>query len=321
MKALVSHGADETVRYEDCPDPAPGPAEVVVRLKAAALNHRDVYITQGKYPGIRYPLILGSDGAGECEGQAVIINPALDWGKDARAQSKGFHILGGPRAGVFAEKVAVPRDRLHEKPAHLDWAEAAALPLGGLTAYRALFTRGGLRAGERVFITGIGGGVALIALRFALAIGAEVWVSSGNTEKLEKARTLGAAGVNYREADWPEQLRRAAGEFDLIVDSAGGPGFAALPKLCRPGGRIVTYGGALGEIPRLSPHVIFWRQLSILGSTMGTDEDFRAMLELVIDYRIKPPLDSVRPLSEGAAAFERMARGEQFGKIVLSPLE
>lgn len=317
MKALVLKSKEEAFYYGDWEEPKPGAGEVVVEMRAAALNHRDVFITQGLYPNIKYPAILGSDGAGIVDGREVLINPAMEWGDDPRVQSKDFHILGLPRNGTFAEKVAVPEDKLYDKPRHLNWESAAALPLAGLTAYRALFTRGLLQSGERVLITGIGGGVALLALQFALAAGAEVWVTSGADKKIGHAKAMGAkGGANYKSDDWEEQLRQQTGSFDLILDSAGGEGFAALIKLCRPGGRLVTYGGTRGRIPKLSPQIIFWRQLSILGSTMGTDKEFGEMLAFVSRHEIQPEVDEVFPLSQGSTAFERMDKGLQFGKIV-----
>ena len=319
MKALVLKSEETPFYYGDWDDPVAGDGEVIVDLKAASLNHRDVFITQGKYPGIRYPVILGSCGAGMLEGREVLINPAFDWGDDPRAQSRNFHILGLPRNGTFAERVAVPLGKVYDKPPHLSWVEAAALPLAGMTAYRAVFSRGQLRTGERVLISGVGGGVALFALQFALAAGASVWVTSGHRAKIDRAVELGAeGGAIYREEDWPAQLKEKAGEFDLIIDSAGGPGFSHFPRLCRPAARIVTYGGTRGPIPQLSPQILFWKQLSIMGSTMATDEEFAAMLAFVTDHQLSPVVDQVLPLAAGRRAFKRMAQGRQFGKIVLA---
>lgn len=319
MKALVLKSEETPLYYGDWDDPVPGDGEVLVDLKAASLNHRDVFITQGKYPGIRYPVILGSCGAGVLEEREVLINPAFDWGDDPHVQSRHFHILGLPRNGTFAEQVAVPPEKVYDKPPHLTWAEAAALPLAGMTAYRAVFTRGQLRTGERVLISGIGGGVALFAFQFALAAGASVWVTSGSRAKIDRAVELGArGGVVYREEDWPALLKEKAGGFDLIIDSAGGSGFSHFLRLCRPAARIVTYGGTRGAIPPLSPQILFWKQLSILGSTMATDAEFGAMLAFVSDHQLRPVVDQVLPLAEGQRAFERMAEGRQFGKIVLA---
>jgi len=317
MKALVLKGKDIPLYFGEWPDSEPEEGEEIVNLKAAAMNHRDVFITQGLYPGIRYPIVLGSDGVGLSGSKEVVINPALDWGADPRVQSSSFEVLGLPREGTFAEKIRIPADRLHDKPAHLSWSEAAALPLGGLTAYRALFTRGQLKAGEKVLIHGVGGGVALFGLQFALAAGAEVYVTSGSEEKIERAVEMGARkGIRYREEGWAQTIGKQTGGFDLILESAGGAGFNDLITCAAPGGRVVTYGGTRGKIPNVSPQKIFWKQLSILGSTMGSDQDFEDMLAFVTEKKIVPVIDSERPLSEGAAGFERMARGLQFGKIV-----
>lgn len=321
MKALILSEKDAPLRYGDAPMPEPTEGEVLVQLHAAALNRRDWWITQGQYPGIVYPIILGSDGAGVAEGREVILNPAINWGDNPAYPSKSFQILGLPKNGAFAEWVAVPRAQLYDKPAHLTMEQAAALPLGGLTAYRAVFTKGQLRAGDKVLVTGAGGGVALLAIQLAMAAGAQVWVTSGSEVNLERTRSMGAqGGANYREADWSKQLQQQAGGFDLIVDSAGGDGFALFPKICNPGARIVTYGGTLGPISGLSPQPVFWKQLSILGTSMGTDQEFSEMVLFVTKHGIVPVVDRVYPLSEGTAAFERIGSGGQFGKVVVSQL-
>lgn len=317
MKALVLTQANSLPVYQEAADPVPAEGELVVELKAAALNHRDLFVTQGKYAGIRFPIILGSDGAGICEGKEVVINPALDWGDDPRFQGKNFQILGLPRNGTLAEKIAIPASQIYPKPHHLTWKEAAALPLAGLTAYRALFTKGRCTAGDRVLITGIGGGVALFALQFAKAVGAEVWVNSSSDEKIERAIALGATGgVNYKTPDWNKQLE-AAGGFDIVIDGAGGEGFGLLLKLCKSGARVVSYGGTIGAVPNFSPQILFWKQLEILGSTMGTEEEFGEMLAFVAEHKIHPIVDQVFSLKDGAQAFQRMEEGGQFGKIVM----
>lgn len=322
MTALVLKSKEEPFYLGEWPEPSPEEGEVIVDLKAAALNHRDVFITQGLYPGIRFPSILGSDGAGILDGREVLINPAMDWGADPKVQSRKFHILGLPKNGTFAEKVAVPKEKVLDKPAHLSWEAAAALPLAGLTAYRALFTRGGLREGERVLITGIGGGVALTALQFALAAGASAWVTSSEDSKITRAVEMGAeGGANYKQEGWPDKLKEKGGGFDLILDSAGGKGFPPLLKLCRPAARIVVYGGTTGSVPKLSPQILFWKQISILGSTMGTDAEFADMIAFVDRHKIDPVVDAVFPLSRGQEAFDRMDKGQQFGKIVLKPAD
>ncbi|MFN8301401.1 MAG: zinc-binding dehydrogenase [Saprospiraceae bacterium] len=318
MKALVLNTLHQGLDYQEMPAPHAGKQEALVHVWAAALNHRDLFITQGLYAGIKFPTILGSDGAGEYRGKAVVIDPSLDWGNDPSAQGRSFKVLGMPDDGTFAAQIAVVRSNVHPKPEHLNWEQAAALPLAGVTAWRALFTRCQLKAGERVLITGIGGGVALTALQMAVAAGAEVFVSSGSDEKIAKAVALGAkGGANYRLADWDKTLKKDAGGFDVVIDSAGGDGFGALLGLCNPGARIGVYGGTLGKINGLSPQPLFWKQVSILGSTMGTRLDFRRMLAFVSKHEIVPVIDSVFALSDGNEALKKMERGDQFGKIVL----
>ena len=318
MKALVLTAAGAPLEVLDFPDPIPKEGEVIVDIEAGALNHRDVWITKGQYPGIHYPSILGSDGAGFLDGKRVLLNPSLQWGDDPAVQGEKYNILGLPAQGTFATRIAVPRTHVLEAPAHLSMEQTAAVPLAGLTAYRALFTRAKLKAGERVLISGIGGGVALFAGQFALATGAEVFVTSGSDEKIDRAVKMGAEdGVNYQLEGWAKKLKTRSGGFDVIIDSAAGPGFTDLVSLLRPAGRVVLYGGTRGAIPKLNPQQIFWRQINIMGSTMGNDREFADMLAFIDRHRISPVVDSIYPLSKGQAAFERMEQSLQFGKIIL----
>lgn len=318
MKALVLNELHKLPEYGEIPEPVPGKGEALVKLHAAALNHRDLFIVQGLYSGIKTPVILGSDGAGEYQGKKVVLYPALDWGDNPDFQSKSFRVLGMPENGTFAEEISIPRANIFAMPAHLSYPSAAALPLAGLTAWRTLFSRCRLKAGEKVLISGIGGGVALMAFQFALAAGATVFVSSGSEEKLQKAAAMGAnGGVNYREEGWDKRLKQEAGGFDVIIDSAAGDGFALFPALCNPGARIGLYGGSLGKVNGLSMQPVFWKQISILGSTMGSPREFRQMLAFVEKHGIEPVVDSITPLAAGASAFEKMEQGSQFGKIVL----
>ena len=319
MKALTVEEKGQGVVYKEVADAVPTGDEVIVSLQAAAMNHRDVWITQGLYPKIQYPAILGSDVAGYWDNQPVVINPSLNWGSNLRFPAPDYQILGMPKAGTFAQQIAIDKRQLIAKPAHLSMEEAAAIPLGGLTAYRAIFTKGQVKKNDHVLISGIGGGVALFAFQFTLAVGAKVYVTSGSDQKIEKAKAMGAAGgVNYQNADWVKELGKKSGGFDLIIDSAGGDGFAQLLKLCRFGARVVTYGGGQGYVNKLSPQLIFWRQVSILGTSMGNDVEFDAMVNFISAHKIVPVVDSVRPLAEGADGFDRMDQGKQFGKIVFS---
>lgn len=331
MKAIVIEGVGQPLAVKEMPIPELAPGEALVRIRAAAFNRRDWWIQQGKYAGLQFPLIPGSDGAGIVEdirgsetdrkqwlGQAVIINPSLHWNTDSAAQPADFKILGLPDHGTFAEYVKVPIQNLFTKPAHLSDAEAAAVPLAGLTSYRALFTKSKLRKGEKVLITGIGGGVATFALLWALHAGAEVYVTSSQASKIDAAMQRGAAGgANYRSEGWQETLKATAGGFDVIIDSALGNQFAHFPDLANPGGRIVFFGGTAGNIPELDGRKIFWKQLTIAGTTMGSAADFANMLNFVNTHQAKPIIDSVHALEEANDAIRAMENSAQFGKIVL----
>jgi len=329
MQALVLESKRADLQLRDLDDPAPGRGEVLVELRAAALNRRDLWIQMGKYPGIALPCVLGSDGAGVIAacgpgvdpgrvGEAVVIDPGIGWGERAAAQDPRYRILGMPDDGTFAERVSVAASAAHPRPAQLDWRTAAALPLGGLTAYRACFSRGELRAGERVLITGVGGGVASCALLFARAAGARVAVSSSSAAKRAHGQELGAAAAyDYHDPEWSRQAASDFGGFELIVDGAGGPGYEQLMDLAAPGGRIVSYGATAGRPESIDLHRHFWKQLNLLGSTMGSPDDFARMLALVERCALQPPVDRSYPLAQGNDAFARMREGEQFGKLVL----
>jgi NADPH:quinone reductase-like Zn-dependent oxidoreductase len=331
MRAIILRelGGPERLVLEQAPDPDPAPGEAVVRLRAAALNHRDAWIRKGLYAGIRLPVILGSDGAGEVVavgagvdpswlGRDVVVNPSIGWGGDARVQGPSYRILGLPDDGTYAERVKVPAENLCLKPAALSWEAAAAVPLAGLTAYRALVTRARVQRGETVLITGIGGGVATMALLIARQLGARVIVTSGSEGKLDRARQLGAeGGANYRSEAWAAQVQALCeGGPDVIVDSAGRDAFPALLDIVKPGGRIVTFGATTGSPSAVEIRRIFWKQISILGSTMGTPGEFGEMLAL-FDGPLEPIVDSVFPLSAAPDAHRRMDQADQFGKIVL----
>lgn len=328
----VQFNAINSVSIVDLPPPEPVAGEARVRLKAAALNHRDVWIKLGQYGGVKFPSQPGSDGAGIVEsvgagvektwlGSEVIINPSFGWGTREQAQGDDFTILGLPRAGTLAEVVTVPVAQLSARPTHLTWKEAAALPLAGLTAYRALFSRARLQPGEQVLISGVGGGVALFALQFAVAHGAQVYVTSSSDEKIARAIELGATGgFNYTHPGWAQTAAHGhAGRlFDVIVDSSGGEGFESLLDLAAPGGRVVFFGATRGNPPVLPMRKIFWRQLSLLGTTMGSPADWDAMIGFIDEHRITPVVSDVFPLERAEEAFALMERGGQFGKIVIT---
>lgn len=329
MKAIVLEGVNQPLQYTEVPVPVPAADEVLVRVHAAALNHRDLWIQKGQYAGLKFPIILGSDACGVVEqagkdvdpawlGKRVLINPSLNWGDNPRVQNKDYVILGLPHDGTLAEYVKIKSTQLHPVPTHLSDREAAAIPLAGLTAYRALCSRAAVKAGEKVLITGVGGGVALWAMQFALALGAEVYVSSGSDLKIARALDLGAkGGVNYKKDNWHKELQQLATAFDVIVDGACGDNFAKLVDLCKPAARIALYGATLGAFNSGVPAKIFWKQIDILGSTMGNNDEFKAMLKLVEDKQIKPLVEQSFSLAHTAQAFELMDKGEQFGKIII----
>ncbi len=328
MKALQLQTSRRLV-IADLEKPSPASGQVLVKIGAAALNKRDQFICQGKYPGIELPCILGSDGAGKVEavgdgvdkdwiGKDIVINPNIDWGDNPDVQQKGYAILGMPTDGTMAEYLVIDEDRIHEAPEHLSVEQTAALPLGGLTAYRACFHHGKIQAGENVLISGIGGGVAQFAFLFSLAAGANVFVTSGSDEKIEQALAQGATGgYNYKQKDWHKNLWKTKGGFDVVIDSAGGDQINQFIQIMRGGGRIVFYGATNGLPSSLDLYRMFWNQITLQGSTMGNDEEFKKMIRLVGDKKIVPTIDSVRPFEEGVAAFEDMKHNRKSGKLVL----
>ena len=318
MKALVLTEIKQPLEYKDFPDPTIKEDYVIVELKAAALNRRDWWITQGMYANIRLNSILGSDGAGIYNGEEVVICPSLYWGDNEKYQTNEYKILGMDEDGTLAEKIAIRKKNIYQKPTHLNFERAAALPLSGLTAYRALIVRCGAKADDNVLISGVGGGTALTACQFAIALGANVYVTSGSQEKINKAMELGAkGGANYKDRDAMKALGKSVGGFDVVIDSAGGAGFEMLLRMCRKGANVAIYGGTAGSLEKLSVPNIFYKQLTIHGSTMGSDLDFKNMLDFVNKHKIVPVIDSVYDLKDGNTAIERMTHSPQFGKIVL----
>jgi NADPH:quinone reductase-like Zn-dependent oxidoreductase len=328
MTAAVLTAIHQPLAILDFPQPDVPEGYALVEIHHAALNHRDYWITIGQYAGIKTPIILGSDGAGIVTQinapdqsflhQPVLINPGMNWGDSPKAQSKAFHILGLPSDGTLAQYVAVPLQNIYPIPKHMTTVEASALPLAGLTAFRACFSRANIQSGEKVLITGIGGGVALFALQMVVAVGAEVWVTSSSPEKIEKAITLGAkGGILYTEPDWDKQILSATGGIDAVVDGSGGASFAKYVDVCSSGGRIVMYGGTAGKLSEVPPSKIFWKQLTVMGSTMGSPQDFNQMLGLISHHQIQPVISAVYPLTAINEALALMGAGKQTGKIVI----
>jgi NADPH:quinone reductase-like Zn-dependent oxidoreductase len=322
MKAIRIHedGGPEVLRLDEVDDPQPGPGEVLVRLRAASLNHLDLWLRQG-LPSVPKPRILGADGAGTVaavgegverfeEGERVVLNPGLD---------DGARILGEHMDGTHAELIAVPAENVHPIPDGLSFEEAAAFPLVFETAYRMLVTKAGLAAGEWVLLWGIGSGVATAGLAIARALGARTIVTSSSEEKLARALALGADEAIDTNADVAAEVKRITGNrgVDVVLEHIGEATWRTSLQVVRPEGRITVCGATSGPNPQANLHRIFWKQLTIYGSTMGTAADFMGVYDLVASGRAKPVVDMVFPLSEAAAAHEHLESGRQFGKVVL----
>ena len=314
MRAVRIHedGGPEVLRYEEAPDPVPAPGEVLIELRAASLNHLDVWVRKG-LPSVPKPRILGADGAGirVDTGERVVINPGLEHGPV-------ISVVGEHRDGTHAELVAVPEENLFPLPDELDFETAAAFPLVFETAYRMLVTRARLQPNEWVLIWGIGGGVATAAFELARALGARTLVTSGSEEKLERAREWGAdLAVNHHTGDVVAAAKEAGG-IDVVVETVGEATWSRSLAAVKPGGRVTVCGATSGPNPPAQLHRFWWKQLTVLGSTMGTREDFLGAYELVRSGRARVHVDRVYPLSEIRAAHERLEAGEQLGKIVLA---
>jgi NADPH:quinone reductase-like Zn-dependent oxidoreductase len=339
MKAAViyEHGGVEKIQIAQIDEPQPAAGEVVISLRATALNHLDVWVRRGGRAELKMPHVLGSDGAGVVAsvgagvtavqaGQEVVINPGLSCRQcrfcrgGQHSECEKFGIIGMARPGTLAEKIAVPWQNVWPKPAHLSFEEAAALTLAHLTAWRMVMTRLGLQAGETVLIHGIGGGVALAALQWAKLIGARAIVTSASAEKLQHARRLGADElINYKQQDVAAACRQltAGAGVDAVVDAVGAATIPIGLEAVRRGGRIVNCGLTSGAEATLNVRTLYWNQITLMGSTLGSDEDCRAMLTAAAANRVRPVLDVVWPLEKAREAAQRMEAAQQFGKIVL----
>lgn len=319
---LVREGG--LLSFEEVSDPVAGAGEVVVELRAAAVNRRDLLVRNPPGPAYEFPLPLvpGSDGAGirRDTGEEVVVYPGLGWGERDDAAGPEWRILGGPEDGTYAELVKLPAENVFPKPARLSWEEASTLAVAGLTAYRALFTVGGLREGDTLLVLGAGSGVSTFAVQLAAQAGARVLVTSSAQEKIDRARELGAdGGVLYTEGDWAEAARGLTGGrgVDLVLDAIGATWMESLRAL-RKGGRAVVFGGTGGPKVELDVRFVYLNWLSILGTTLGSPRDFGGYLRTVEEGSWRPVIDQVLPLEQAEAAHERMLRGEHFGKLVLA---
>jgi zinc-binding alcohol dehydrogenase/oxidoreductase len=324
MKAIVHAGQSglKGLEYKDSTDKQPGAGEVKVRIKAAGLNHRDLFIMADRTEQ-DIPLIIGSDGTGRIEavgegvsnhivGADVIINPCIGWESTDNVPHVPA-IVGGPSEGTFAESIIVPAQNAISKPAYLSWEEAGVLPLSALTAYRALFSRGRLQQGEHVLIPGIGGGVATYAMMMALAAGGRVSVTSRSETKRQAALAHGANHAFDSNSDWKESMN--GDSVDLILDSIGPATFPHYFDIIKPNGRIVTFGASSGDRMEIPVRSLFFPQISIIGTSMGSSEEFADMLQFMERHSLRPIIDRVYPLQDTAQAFHRMQQGEQFGNI------
>ena len=341
MRAAIFHenGGPEVVRIEDVPDLTPGPGEVLVRVKAAALNHLDLWVRRGLPIETTMPHIGGSDVAGVIEavgegvdasrvGERVIVNPSLfdgtcEWcRRGEESMCVGFRILGEHTNGGFAELVTAAADRAYALPEGYAFEDAAALPIAYMTAWRALHSRARLQADESVLVLGASGGSGLAAVQIAVDIGARVFALTSGAEKVERLRALGAEYVYDRAADdWVKALQRdtAGRGVDVVLENPGAATWKGALRSLAIGGRLVTFGATTGPKVEVDIRALFWRQVSILGTTMANRSEFEAMIQAAFAGRIRPVVDTVLPLDRARQAHERMEAGEQFGKIVLIP--
>lgn len=331
MKALQLTAAEgiDSAALVDLPEPAAGPGQVLVRLTAAALNHRELWIAQGMYPGMQLPATLGCDGAGVIEqvgdgvdrtriGEQVILYPGLEWGDDERFPRADFGLLGMPGPGTVAERIVVAAPSAVATPAHLDAVTAAALPLGGLTAWRGLTVKGGIKQGDTVLVTGIGGGVATLALLFAVAMGADVYVTSSADESVEHAIKLGATGgVNYRTERWGRALGKQAGGIDLVFDGAPAGGYPEYSRALAMGARVVVYGSTGGQSFPVNAPELFLKNVSLHGTNVGSPHDFAQMVAFAAEHRITPVIDRTFALAEAQGALRYLQTSHAFGKVVI----
>jgi NADPH:quinone reductase-like Zn-dependent oxidoreductase len=342
MKALYfdKHGELDVVKYGDVPDPKPGPGEVLIRVHACALNFLDIWVRRG-WPGLKLamPHWCGADVAGEIAelgenvsdwqvGQRVVVDPGVSLVEDEYTRSgedsvsPGYHVLGEHRRGGAAEYLAIPVKNLGAMPDDIDFPEAAAPLLVGLTAWRMLIHQAGLRAGESVLVVGAGGGVNSMAIQIAKLAGATVYVVASNAEKSERAQQLGADVVLDRsQVDWGKEIYKLTSRrgVDVVVDNVGQATITKSMQAVARGGRIVIVGNTSGPQAEIDIRFIFGKQISLIGSTMGSHQDFRDVIDLLWAGKIKPVIHQIMPLSEGCDAYKLMEEGRHFGKILLAP--
>lgn len=323
MKAFVIESGE--LKIKEMEEPKARAGEVLVALKTAGINRRDLGLTK-RYGDNPEALIIGSDGAGIVEavgegvagvavGDEVIINPALRWFANSDAPPPEFDILGMPDHGTFAEKIALSAEQVEKKPAHMNWEEAGGLVLPALTGYRALFTKGQVQEGQTLFIPGAGSGVATFLIQFAKSAGARVIVTSRSEEKRTHALEIGADRAIATDSDWQAELADEA--VDLVIDSVGAATFNRSLDVLKKGGRIVIFGATTDDNVDFNLRSFFYGQYQLFGSTMGSREELRNMLAFMEKHGIKPIVDEVFALESAQEAFDRLAEAKQFGKVVL----
>lgn len=313
------------LKIKEMPEPSPGKNEVVIKLKTAGLNRRDLYIPDRR-GNDKEALILGSDGAGIIEsigeevtsfqpGDAVIINPGLRWKENTPAPPQNFDILGMPDHGTFAEKIVLSEKQIEKKPSYLSWAEAGVLSLAALTGYRALVTKGQVKAGNTVFIPGAGSGVSTYMIQFAKSLGARVIVTSRSSDKLQYAKELGADLTIPTESDWKKELEGEV--IDLVIDSVGRATFNRSLEILRKGGRIVIFGATTEDNVDFNLRDFFYGQYQLFGSTMGSREELQELLHLMEKHQLRSVVDKIFPLKEAKQALSYLKDSNQFGKVAL----
>jgi len=332
MKALLLETTDgpEAVRVTDVETPEPKAGEVRVAIKAASMNHREMWISRGLYPGMVVPCTMGCDGAGVVDmigegvsgvsaGDEVVIYPGRDWGPNRHAPQAEFGLLGMPHSGTIAEYICVPAENLAPKPKGMGWEEAASTVLTGLTAWRALMFKGQLQPGDTLLISGVGGGVATFGLAFAVALGAKVYVTGESEEVIERAKEMGAVdGLLFTDPEWRKKVGKMTGGIDVVLDGAPAPSYANYARAINPGARIVIYGSTAGDKFEVTATGIFLKSASIVGSQVGDPQDFRDMLSFIEKHNIRPVIEKTFPLDEADKALVYLEKEHKFGKVAIT---
>ncbi len=328
MKALFLN-SDKSLEIKEVVVPQLHEQDVLVSLKASALNHREIWIKKGLYPGMKLPCILGADGAGVITkigskvdasilGKEVIVYPGYDWGEKETYPSKSFRVLGMPDPGTIAEYISVPFDHVIEKPSYLNFPEAASIPVAFLTAWRALVHHGQIDESKNILITGIGGGVAQAGLALAKAFGSKIFVTSSSQEKIDFAKKQGAlAGVNYKKEDWHLELREQCKEIDIVLDSSPSPKLDDYYSFLRYGAKIVAYGSTGSRNTSINISKFFLRHIQFIGTAMGSPKEFEELLAFMDQHHIRPIIHAQYSMNQSLTAIEELQKGNHIGKIVI----